>query len=292
MEKKTTQRIVGVFVVIALAIILLPLLMGESETPVETAERTPASQLENPVLPDAKNNTAENTATKDATENPSATQAENTTQNTNNLSSESVTAGLVQNNKQMDFAVQNKKPAEIAPPANENKTTAAENNKSTSTQTAEVASASSQTKTETPPAAAEKNSAVVIADNKPVTTENTTQTLEKISEKLAVKKEPTISPPKHTRPMKTARVAQVKRAAWVVQMGSFKQKENAIRLVNSLRASGYKAFTKEFKTAKGDRVRVYVGPAENKPSAVLLASKLEDKTKLKGIVISYNPLEI
>jgi DedD protein len=84
----------------------------------------------------------------------------------------------------------------------------------------------------------------------------------------------------------------LKNPAWVVQMGSFKNKANALRMVNQLRASGYRAFIQKTTTTFGENTRVFVGP-ENKPdSARTLASKLESDMHLHGIVISYKPLAL
>src|SRR3990167_462331 len=52
---------------------------------------------------------------------------------------------------------------------------------------------------------------------------------------------------------------KLKNAAWVIRMGSFKNKEHALRLVNRLRANGYAAFIQETNTALGDTTRGYVG---------------------------------
>ncbi len=80
--------------------------------------------------------------------------------------------------------------------------------------------------------------------------------------------------------------------AWVVQLGSFKDKTNAVRLVNRLRTNGYPAFIQKVTTAFGEHTRVYVGPQDKKESAKALAQKLEDEFYVRAIVISYKPLTL
>lgn len=91
-------------------------------------------------------------------------------------------------------------------------------------------------------------------------------------------------------PLDNNGLISLKSAAWVIQMGSFKNKTNALRLVNQLRASGYRAFIQRTSTALGESTRVFVGPENKQANARALASRLETDMHLRGIVISYKPL--
>jgi len=82
-------------------------------------------------------------------------------------------------------------------------------------------------------------------------------------------------------------VSKIQDASWVVQLGSFRVKPNAVRLTNRLRAQGFNAFMKEI----GKSTRVYVGP-EDKPQALALSRKLEEKTTIHGILVNFKPLEL
>ncbi len=86
----------------------------------------------------------------------------------------------------------------------------------------------------------------------------------------------------------------LKKTVWAVQLGSFKDKNNARKLADKLRAAGYKAFTREIKSAKGMNVqiRVYIGPEYKQASAIKLTEKLEQQMKLHGFLVPYKPLEI
>lgn len=86
-------------------------------------------------------------------------------------------------------------------------------------------------------------------------------------------------------------LVELKNPAWVIQIGSFKNKANALRLVNQLRANGYRAFIQHVSTT-GENTRVFVGPENKRKSARDLATKIENDMHIKGIVISYQPLAL
>jgi len=86
---------------------------------------------------------------------------------------------------------------------------------------------------------------------------------------------------------------RLKGSVWVVQIGSFSNKTNALRIVNELRANGYRAFIQEITTAyENNTTRVYVGPLHKQTNARALADRLQSEMHLKGIVISYKPLSL
>ena len=85
---------------------------------------------------------------------------------------------------------------------------------------------------------------------------------------------------------------KLKSTVWVVQIGSFKNKKNALRIVNQLRASGYHAFIQEITTAMEDTTRVYVGPERKQTTARALADRIQGEMHLKGLVISDKPLTL
>jgi len=88
-------------------------------------------------------------------------------------------------------------------------------------------------------------------------------------------------------------IAKLTSTAWAVQMGNFKNKDNARRLADKLRTAGYKAFMKEIKSAKGNiTTRVYIGPEFKHASAVTLSNKVQQDIKMEGIVVTIKPLEL
>lgn len=81
-------------------------------------------------------------------------------------------------------------------------------------------------------------------------------------------------------------------AGWVIQIGSFRDKQNALRIVNHLRANGYHAFIQQISTALGTSTRVFVGPENQQSKARAKAKDLEAQLHIHGIVISYKPLSL
>lgn len=77
--------------------------------------------------------------------------------------------------------------------------------------------------------------------------------------------------------------------AWVVQMGSFSNEQNALKLRDQLRAKGYTAFVEMVDGAagKGKVARVRVGPEEDRARAEMIRDKLQKEFKIKGIIDRY-----
>ena len=74
---------------------------------------------------------------------------------------------------------------------------------------------------------------------------------------------------------------------WVVQVGSFRQKGNAIALRDRLKIAGFSAFEERVNGRAAPIYRVKVGPEQNRERANVLKAKLLAKQKLKGIVMSH-----
>lgn len=79
-------------------------------------------------------------------------------------------------------------------------------------------------------------------------------------------------------------------SAWVIQVGNFKDKVNAFRLLNKLRSQGFNAFIQQKGAAFGEEMKVYVGPETQRDSAEYLATKLSQEAQLSGVIKSYKPL--
>lgn len=92
--------------------------------------------------------------------------------------------------------------------------------------------------------------------------------------------------------LKDNHLVNLKNAAWAIQIGSFKYKANALRMVNELRANGYRAFMQGISTHLGENTRVLIGPENKRNDAYDLAMRLENELHIHGIVISYKPLSL
>lgn len=78
------------------------------------------------------------------------------------------------------------------------------------------------------------------------------------------------------------------RGDWVVQVGSFSQKENALGLRDRLREAGYPAFADQMDTEAGRTLyRVRLGPVDTRNEARSLHDELERDQGLEGLVMSH-----
>ena len=81
-----------------------------------------------------------------------------------------------------------------------------------------------------------------------------------------------------------------KTSAFVIQLGSFSNKENAQKLVAKLKSSGYKAYLKVAKSNGKDIHRVLVGPILKRKQAEAKIDALNKLSTLKAIILVYDPL--
>jgi DedD protein len=75
--------------------------------------------------------------------------------------------------------------------------------------------------------------------------------------------------------------------AWVVQLGSFSNKENADDLRRRLQAKGYKSFIDAVSVDGKSIHRVRIGPLDNKAEAAAVRDKVAIDMKLNARVFSY-----
>lgn len=74
---------------------------------------------------------------------------------------------------------------------------------------------------------------------------------------------------------------------WIVQVGSFSQRNNAAVLSDKLRAAGYEAFYERAGTGESTLYRVMIGPEPGLEEAEDLQARLLTERDLKGFVVSY-----
>lgn len=255
MEKKTTQRIIGISVIVALIVILLPLLFSKTETTQQTIT------VKAPPIPDQPS-----TASIAEQKNP-PTPATNTI-DTTPADQPPVTTAEVAN------------PSEPPPHP---------------TLDVPLASSTAESIQQTPPIILPEQPATqsVTPTNPPVINTETSATNK--TEIPAINEDETIIkkdiPLKRIQPKTAAH--HWKKMGWAVQLGSFKNKNNAIRLADKLRNAGYKAFMHKVKMHSGEeQTRVYIGPEYKQASAVRLSNKLNHEMNIHGFIIKYRPLEL
>ncbi len=75
--------------------------------------------------------------------------------------------------------------------------------------------------------------------------------------------------------------------SWSLQLGSFRDRENAIKLRARLRDAEHRSYILYAKTSEGETYRVFVGPMVKKSALQELQGKIEASLKLKGQVVRY-----
>lgn len=75
--------------------------------------------------------------------------------------------------------------------------------------------------------------------------------------------------------------------AWVVQVGSFKYRKNALKLRDRLRKHQYRAFVEAVQSNGNWTYRVRVGPEVRRSSAEQVQKQLLAKLKIKGVVMGH-----
>lgn len=328
MEKKTTQRIIGSVVVVALAIIAMPLLFNKAGAPVSSHVATATHALTPPAVHIATTeNSLQNVPSSVAT--PAAPPMD---------AAAVAVAALDATPKQPAqptttvAAAKNTAPATTAPttatPAPANNELASSQNMATmgthiDASNAEIAidpdniditqeMANNVNSSANPDSAAPITVRAPVPNATPKIVKSThmaihpkTQTAELANAKknhhTTAKLKTVITTAKttyHPKNTKTAlnnkktrpKPATNMQAAWAIQMGNFKVKKNALQLVSKLHAAGYKAFTRDIKIAKGIyTTRVYIGPEMKQASAIKLSKKIYQAFNMQGIVINYKP---
>lgn len=92
---------------------------------------------------------------------------------------------------------------------------------------------------------------------------------------------------------KPAALSAVVASAWAVQMGHFHNHTNAVRLANRLRNAGFNAFTRQVVSRNGVvSTRVYVGPESAQASARRVSTDIHAQTKLQGMVVPFEALAL
>lgn len=260
MEKKTKQRILGALIVVGFIVIMLPFFQSTKDIPGEP------TTVKAPPFPDQAVQVSETPA---AGENVQEGQVNPQVNDMMGVKQPSTT---------------NPEPAKPASHANSN-TNSDDNDKSDAQPL--------------PPPPTELTTS---DDNKSLSDASKTEEVKDTKTDAASKKREKISLKQNAKTITTASshkiihdengLAKIQEAVWVIQIGSFKNKANALRLVNQLRASGYKAFIQQVSTSLGSSTRVFVGPEPKHASARAIVKKLKAELKINGIVISYKPLTL
>lgn len=117
---------------------------------------------------------------------------------------------------------------------------------------------------------------------------------EKITEKPKAVKQPEPEKPKPiARPSKSQSTAPSTKTTskspalttYVIQVGSFGERKNALALRDKLRKAGFTAYVETTKASGKEMTRVKVGPVLKRTEAESLLQSLSEKMKLKGQIV-------
>ncbi|ROU00003.1 sporulation protein [Marinobacter sp. R17] len=87
-------------------------------------------------------------------------------------------------------------------------------------------------------------------------------------------------------PADEAEFKQTMKGAWLVQLGSFGNQKNALRLRDEVRDKGYAAYTESVKRGDLTLTRVFSGPFVSEDEANSAKSQLDKAFKLNSLVMS------
>ncbi len=73
---------------------------------------------------------------------------------------------------------------------------------------------------------------------------------------------------------------------WVVQVGSFKEKENAVAFRDRFREAGYTAFVESVNEDDEPRYRVRLGPEQDRSRAEAVRNEIKEKFDVDGLVLT------
>ncbi len=83
----------------------------------------------------------------------------------------------------------------------------------------------------------------------------------------------------------------ISQQAWVIQLGSFRHKNNVDELIIKLRKNGYTAYTKPIKTKKGTLIKVFIGPELIKNTLAKQLKPLKKLTNVQGKLTRFYPVK-
>lgn len=101
---------------------------------------------------------------------------------------------------------------------------------------------------------------------------------------------PKVTPPTTVKTKARLPEKAVAKEAWVIHLGSFKDKSNVAQLLSKLKAKGYIAFTKPIKTKQGVLTKVIIGPELIKSGLSKKLPGLKELTGIQGKVASFEAI--
>lgn len=309
MDQKLKERVFGALVVVAIAVIFVPMLLDKKQDEaVNISEAIPTPPIEETASTTVPEQVAEVEQTVNQQHLESVTaalpkEAAPVAPEMNKVSSETIHAAQVEapaQPKAAKIAVA-PAPAPIQPTAQtaalaKPKVAAAPQSTVAEHQAAEmpIASVSSASATndflaendETGMSSISGAAADFSAQAEPALAPVLAQAQASVAEAAPAQAPKAIQKPTET----VAAAIQPNEAGWAIQLGTFANHANAKALERKLKDKGYAAFSYEVNSGNQKLTRVLVGPEAKREDAARMVSKLEANVQLKGVVIRYEPL--
>lgn len=303
MEIKLKQRIIGIVVLGALAVIFIPLFFKgyNQASPQQNAIQQIPNPPPPPTPPSNLQTSQANNTPQLAYDNNATSQPQATTQPVSMTPSSSANAAST------SPSTTNPTPVNTVPNATDNNTK--NNSSGVVTSKNQVVNSNPVVADSEAPSAAASNAA---APAKPVVAIAQINTGSAASKPKLVKLTPaqqarldalnnqldttlveTVAKPSNTSVSKSSIAATKFSAgkAYAIQVGTFSNTQNADKLIKQLETHGFKAYTAMVTTSKGKMTRVIVGPIDQNAKAKATIAALDQQLHIKGNLISPIALE-
>jgi DedD protein len=263
MDIKTKHRVIGIIVIIALAVILVPLIFTRS-----SHDKTPSLSSDMPTAPGTAGQT------------PLAIQPQSSNTTPDAINNAALTPPTSDNSAASNPADADNSADDSAAAAAMTSLSSAAAASPTATTTA-IAATSAATAT----AAASSTAAQPAAEQQKVTVAKKSAVKTRLVEHHAHHTAHHKKTYAHAKSHSAKAVAMPE--AWIIQLASFSEKSHAEKLVTKLREKGFAAYVHEARAENNLLARVYVGPELNKEKAERVLKKLHEEFRMEGEVIKY-----
>lgn len=110
------------------------------------------------------------------------------------------------------------------------------------------------------------------------------------TERETVKVTSTVNPSSPNKATPKQKADNFERAAWVLRLGTFRNKPNVDALLSKLEAAGVTTFVKPVEAKAGTLYRVFVGPELEKSKLEKAQKTLKELTGLDGKITEFTPI--
>ncbi len=138
------------------------------------------------------------------------------------------------------------------------------------------------------PSAPRRDEGAIVYSSEPVATKPKSSSIAKQSTDSKAKQP--VADVKALSPKVSKSVTTQKLASWVVQVGSFTEKNKAMTLRDQIRSKGFTVFMEQFKNSENNKMyRVRVGPTLSRSEAEVALRQVKQQIKLENGYVTQHP---